>query len=404
MTNVNYYLWLRLALGPGAENTGLIFENFSSSEEIYRATETERKLSGVFKPVQIERMKSVEIEETYEVMRDCAAAGVDILLPTDDDYPELLLQIPDYPIVLFVKGSLDVLKSHIPFAVVGTREPADRSMSAASELAKALTKCGFVIVSGGAIGIDAAAHTGALAVGGSTVAVLGCGHSNPYLKENAPLRDVISQNGATISEYPPFVPPHRGTFPIRNRIISGMTVGTAVIEAQIKSGSLITAKHATNQNRDIFAVPAMELGRSSEGCTQLLEDGAKELLCPLDVVGTYLKDYADKIRIDETANLSLRLTEPGFGGIEFEQAEIISRHEALEKERADRKKPVKRDIADPLSEDAVKVYAAFSRDPISIKQLTESVIMPTSSLLGALTELELYGYIELLPNTKYSVK
>ncbi|MBR6512067.1 MAG: DNA-processing protein DprA, partial [Clostridia bacterium] len=163
MTNVNYYLWLRLALGPGAENTGLIFENFSSAEEIYRATDMERKLSGVFKPVQIERMKTVEIEETYEVMRDCAATGVDVLLPTDDDYPQLLLQIPDYPIVLFVKGSLDVLKSHIPFAVVGTREPADRSMSAASELAKALTKCGFVIVSGGAIGIDAAAHTGALA-------------------------------------------------------------------------------------------------------------------------------------------------------------------------------------------------------------------------------------------------
>lgn len=406
MTDVNYYLWLRMALGPGAANSGLIFEKYSSAEEIFRETDEERRLSGVFTQGQIDRLSSVGIEETYEIMRDCAAAEIDILMPQDEEYPKLLLQLPDFPVVLFVKGSLRCLHDKVPFAIVGTRKPAERSMSAASELSKALSKCGFLIVSGGALGIDSAAHTGALSVGCNTIAVLGCGHSYPYLKENAPLREVISAHGATISEYPPNEPSHKGSFPVRNRIISGMTVGTAVIEAEEQSGSLITARHAKEQNRDLFAIPALELGKASKGCDQLLSDGANELLYPIDIVGAYLKKFADIISISEEANLSVGLTTPGFGGfgVESEREELISRHEAFLKERAERKKPVKREIAEKLSDEAIAVYAAFGRDPISIKQLAEAVVMPAGSLLGALTELELYGYIELLPDTKYTVK
>ncbi|MBQ6752263.1 MAG: DNA-processing protein DprA, partial [Clostridia bacterium] len=240
--------------------------------------------------------------------------------------------------------------------------------------------------------------------GEPTVAVLGCGHGSKYLKENRPLRDVITTCGATVTEYPPLTDSNKGYFPVRNRIISGMSVGTVVIEAKDKSGSLITARHATEQSRDIFAMPALELGSSSIGCDRLIEDGAKAVYCPFDVIELYLGKYPEKITINESVNLFEDLTCPGNGTVLEDSAEINRRHEQLEEERRNKDRPEKREITDPLTDEAIRVYATFARDPLSIKQLAESVIMPTSSLLGALTELELYGYIELLPDTKYSIK
>ena len=406
MRKVNYYLWLQQAIGPGAENSGLIFETFSSAEEIFRATDTERRISGVFTAEQIERMNTTDIEDSYKIMGECAAAGVDILTPLDDDYPKNLLNISDYPIVLYVKGSLDVLKRKIPIAIVGTRKPAPRSIASAQELSKALTKCGFVVISGGALGIDTAAHTGAISVGEETIAVLGCGHLFKYLKTNEPLRDVISTNGATISEYPPSTDSFKWNFPIRNRIISGMSVGTIVVEGKKKSGSLITAKHAMLQNRDVFALPSAELGATSDGCEELLKDGAIPVEMPMDVISEYLSIHAEKIKIDESIDLSMNLLSLGLSKNSFDNQveKIVKQHEDLERERADRRKPKKRELTDSVSDEAKRVYAIFTRDPISMKEIADSVIMPASSLLGALTELELLGYIELLSNTKYSIK
>lgn len=406
MRKVNYYLWLQQAIGAGASNTARIFETFSSAEEIFKATDVERRISGVFTPEQIERLRATDIEDSYKIMGECAAAGVDILTPLDDDYPENLLLIHDYPIVLYVKGSLDVLKRKVPIAIVGTRKPAPRSVAAAQELSKALTKCGFVVVSGGALGIDTAAHTGAISVGEETIAVLGCGHSFKYLKENEPLRDVISINGATISEYPPSTKSSPWNFPIRNRIISGISVGTVVVEGKVKSGSLITSKHATLQDRDVFAFPSRELGATSNGCDSLIEDGAIPVTNSLDIIGSYLNVYGDQIKIDESVDLLFNLLELNLSKDDFDnQVEnIVKTHEDMEKERRERFKPKKRELNGNFSDEAKRVYAVFERDPISIKELADSVIMPMSSLLGALTELEISGYIELLPNTKYSVK
>ncbi len=406
MRKVNYYLWLQKALGEGAANSGQIFEVFSSAEEVFRATEVERRISGVFTAEQIERLNKVDVEDSYKIMEDCAAAGVDILTPLDDDYPENLLNIPDYPLALFVKGDLDVLKRKIPISIVGTRKPAPRSIASTQELSKALSKCGFVVISGGALGIDTAAHTGAISVGEETIAVLGCGHSFKYLRTNEPLRDVIATNGATISEYPPHTEAFKWNFPIRNRIISGISVGTVVVEGEKKSGSLITAKHATYQNRDVFAFPSEELGALSEGCDELIRDGATPVTMPFDVIGEYLSTYADKIKIDESVDLSLDLLSLNLQRTSFDNQvkKIVIRHEEMERERAERRKPIKRELTVSASKEAKEVYAIFERDPISIKEIADSLVMPTNSMLGALTELELLGFIELLSNTKYTVK
>ncbi len=406
MTNLNYYLWLQKALGPGVARTGQIFETFSSAEEIFRATPYERKISGVFNERQIDRLGDTDIEDTYEIAAECATRGVDILTPQDRDYPEILFQLPDYPIVLYIKGSLDSYFDKIPLAIVGTRDASDAGRAAANELAKAISKCGFYVVSGGAMGIDTAAHTGALTAGLDTAAVLGGAIGDNYLKVNEPLRNVIETHGALISEYPPGTKVGPATFPIRNRLISGLTVGTIVIEAQIASGSIITANHATKQGRDVMTIDWKKADDSVAGNNQLLLDGAKGFQMPLDIINEYLPVYPDKILIDESVDLSIDLTKLGLtkGQQNKEIEKIYDENERRLRAWRDRKKPQKREITDPLSEEAKRIYKIMPRDPIGIKEISDALCMPMSSMLGSLTELELFGYIELLPNTKYVIK
>lgn len=406
MTNLNYYLWLAKALGPGAPNIGLIFERYKTAKEIFEASEDERKLSGVFSSSQIIKLRDTEIEETYEIIATCANGGIDIITCKDEDYPKNLLQIEDYPIVLFVKGNLACLNNKIPFAVVGTRKPTERSYAAATEVAKAISKCGFLVVSGGALGVDSAAHTGALLAGEKTICVLGAGILNKYLRENEPLREVIAENGALISEYMPNDPASSWSFPLRNRIISGISLGVLVVEGGERSGSLNTASHAARQGRDVFAMPSKGLGNAFKGCDQLIEDGAKPVEYSLDIVGEYLNSFPEFISVDESTDLSIELSLLGIDETEHkaEIEKIVVDYAEKSQEFRDRKKPKKREIVDPLSDNAKMLYEYFNRDPISLKELTDAVNMPISSLLGALTELEIFGYVELLPNTKYLIK
>lgn len=395
MTNLNYYLWLQGALGIAPSNAGYIFEMYHSAEEIYRDSPMQRRMANVFTPAQISKMESLYLEDTYKTVEQCASLGVDIVTYEDDSYPYYLRQISDFPIVLYVKGSLETLSRKIPIAIVGTRDATPQRLTAATELSRCLSKCGFAVVSGGAIGIDSAAHTGAISVGEETFAVLGGGHGSKYLKTNEPLRNVIAKNGATISEWPPFTEPHKGTFPIRNRIISGMTVGTIVVEAKKKSGSLITVNRANDQGRDVMALPGVEI-----------EDIPNVFQMPLDVVGFYLNKFADKITIDESVDLSIDLTTIGNDVVSYNQEfkKIETADREIKEEELRRKRSKKREITDPVSENARRVYAAFGAVPLSINKLEETMVMPLTDLLGALTELEVFGYIELLADTNYVIK
>ncbi len=413
MRNVNYYLWLQKALGPGANNTGLIFSTFSSAEEIYNMSPYERRISGVFTPLQIDRMEKNDIEDTYKIVEECSKRSVDIITFPEPDFPDLLREIQDPPVLLFVRGSLESYYDKVPIAIVGTRNDTDACRAAAQELSKIASQCGFCVVSGGAIGIDTAAHLGALRAGADTIAVLGGAIGDNYLKANEILRSVIERQGALVSEYPPFTEVYKATFPIRNRLISGMTVGTIVVEAKNVSGSLITAHHALEQGRDVMAIeweskdlPPEKRHSSKAGNFSLLDGGAKAIKMPMDLITEYIGRFPETIKICEDVDLSIDLTKLGLPR-RVQDNQIQKIYEKSEKERIawrDRHKPLKRDIVDPLSEEAKRVYKVMPRDPISTWELSESLCMPASSLLGALTELELYGYVELLPNTKYVIK
>lgn len=405
MINSNYYIWLQSALGTGA-TVEHIFSVFNSAEEIYRAGDKGRKLSGVFKPAQLEKMRNTDIDTTYSVLELCAKNGIDVITPDNSIYPKNLLHIRNYPLVLYAEGDLSCLGCCVPISIVGTRKAEPQSSAAVGELSKQLAKLGFVVVSGGALGIDSAAHTGALLAGGKTVAVLGCGIGYRYLMENEPLRRVIASKGALISEYPPFSQPFRGTFPMRNRIISGISEGVIVAQAGLKSGSLLTAKHAYSQNRDVFALDIGDIGTSNYGVKELLEDGAKPVSKPWDIVEEYLYKYPDRIIIDESVDMMKNIS--GCECIsadkdaytELEKLESILKKRTTESKPTE-SKPTKKEISDSMSEDSKAVYGLFSEQPMSVNELIQMADMPTGRLLGALTELEIFGYINMLPNAKY---
>ncbi|MFC4404592.1 DNA-processing protein DprA [Gracilibacillus xinjiangensis] len=203
------------------------------------------------------------------------AKKYNILTIFDHQYPPQLRNIPDPPLVLYTTGDISLLNQTPNLSVVGTRYPSENAKNLMNQLLRPILKKRWIIVSGMATGIDGYAHELALAYNSPTIAVLGSGFEHIYPNQHLTLFNEIASKGLVISEYPPYTPPQKYHFPERNRIISGLTFGTIVIEAKTKSGSLITVDQALEQGRDVLAVPGSILKNTSEGCNQLIQDGAK---------------------------------------------------------------------------------------------------------------------------------
>lgn len=202
----------------------------------------------------------------------------------DKEYPTTLKNIPDFPYVLYGLGNKKLLQTMPSISVIGTRQPSDEAMKKLDYLISPLIQRKWVIVSGLAYGIDSFAHQLALQLKGYTIAVLGGGFQHLYPRQNKKLFQTIMKEGLVISEYPPHIPPRKYHFPERNRIISGLSQGTLVIEAMEKSGTMITVDQALEQGKEVFAVPGSILHLQSQGCHRLIQDGAKLVMCVEDIV------------------------------------------------------------------------------------------------------------------------
>lgn len=278
------HLRLSLIEGVGPRLYRLLLARFATPEGVFSASEGELlEVPGVGRRL-LEKLRHPPTEEDARALIErCAAAGIDILWEEHICYPRLLKEIPDPPLVLFSRGEIRP-EDELAVAIVGTRHASTYGLAMAERLASGLARAGVTVVSGLARGIDAAAHRGALLAGGRTVAVLGSGVQRIYPPEHEPLAGEILKQGALISEAPPDAPPHGGMFPQRNRIISGMCIGVIIVEAGETSGALITARHAVEQNREVFAVPGRADAPNSRGCNRLLRDGAKWVESPEDVL------------------------------------------------------------------------------------------------------------------------
>jgi DNA processing protein len=283
----------------------------------------------------------------------------------ESDYPDLLAQIPGPPLLLYINGNPDVL--HLPsLAIIGSRNPTQGGVRNAIDFSRHLARCGFAIVSGLAQGIDAAAHRGALDVDGRTVALLGHGIDRVYPAANRDLAHAIAANGALVSEYPLGARPDRWHFPERNRLISGCSIGTLVIEAARRSGSLITARLAAEQGREVFALPGSIHNPLARGCHALIRQGAK------------LAETADDI-ITELAPLTGHML----------QSTTDSASE-------DGPPPA-------LDDDYVDLLRFLSHDPVTIDELAAQSSLTIEQLSSMLLILELHGEVESLSGGRYAL-
>lgn len=286
MSETIYWIWLAGRLGPGSSHLHYILDRFQSPYEVFKAEDEELERLELPQKVK-EALCNKDIKEAYAISDYCARHNIGIISYDSDFYPERLRMISDPPAVLYFRGSFPDFENIISLGVVGTRRVSEYGRHMAYKYGYELASSGMVIVSGMALGIDGITACGAIKSGGKTVAVLGSGVDVVYPKEHARLYDRIVENGAVISEYPPTteVRPHH--FPVRNRIISGITNGTVVVECDQRSGAMITAKNALEQGRLIFAIPGNIGHKNANGPNYLIQDGAIMAKSPEDIIGEF---------------------------------------------------------------------------------------------------------------------
>lgn len=396
--NTPYWVWLQCALGAGARIKEII-EYFGSVQALYEAGETEWRMSPVLVPRQVNRLCETSVEEAKDILTVCRLNGWQVLTPDDDAYPCRLYDIDNPPAVLYVSGDLPDIDASVAIGIVGTRKASDYAVRAADVMSRGIAALGAVVVSGGALGVDTAAHNAAILGGGKTVAVLGCGLGTNYLMENKPLRDSVAANGALVTEFPPFTKASKFTFPVRNRIISGLSLGVLVVEAGIRSGSLITAHYAAEQGRDVYAVPCSILEPEYAGTNKLIDEGAVVATKPLDLVYPYAERYGLDIEnakgVDEIMKATARRSvnaRDNTHSISFENL-----HESREK-RAARQKAVAQ-----LGGDTLKVYRALSNEYMHVDEIAQRADLSLSAVLTALTALEISQLAESAGGKRYKL-
>ncbi len=305
MTDIRHSVWLSLATLPATKSLCRLIEAFDfNTTAIYQADKETLLEKGASESLA-ERLSDKNLDEALKIIDFCHQCEV-FLLPYDSpNYPKRLLRIPDFPILLYGRGQLPIIDQEVTIATVGTRRYTDYGKQNAYVISRDMARAGAVVVSGMAGGIDSFCHRGALDALGYTIAVLGCGIDVVYPKYNADLMEEIAQFGTVLTEYPPHTEPHGYNFPKRNRIISGLSLGTLVIEADERSGAMITARLALAQGRDLFSLPGNIGESTSLGTNQLIKDGARMVTDALDVLREYENIFPDKIHTERLIFKSL---------------------------------------------------------------------------------------------------
>ncbi len=373
--------WLALTMVPGLGviTTLRVLDRFGTPQAVFRASPSELEAAGLTSALARSIASGIAYEDAVDQQQRMMDEGVELLSFVDARYPPLLREIFDPPAVLFAKGRVELLQRHC-LAIVGTRRPTAYGFAVAERLAADLAHAGLTIVSGMARGIDSAAHQSALKAGGDTIAVFGCGVDILYPVENRKLYDSIAQNGLVISEFPMGSPAYPQNFPIRNRIVSGISEGVLIIEGAQYSGSAITARLASEQGRETFAVPGNITSKMSWGPNLLIKTGAKLVQEWTDVTN----ELPVKVRRDLTSEGQQKICLEG-----GEEPPAIPAEGENE----------------PLKVLARKILSQLKVDqPQQLEALFESLTGITSSeLIAVLFDLEMSGLVRQLPG-KHFVK
>lgn len=396
MASLKYWLWLASLPGVGGVMKNRLLERFGGPEEVYWADSGEYFLVEGMTRAAAARLEEKSLEEADRILGDCDRLGLRILTLRDTEYPDRLRNIYDPPLVLYVQGRLPLMDDEVAIAMVGTRKASPYAQEMGEKLAFQLAGLGAVVVSGLAAGGDAAAHRGALRAGGLTVAVIGGGHDIIYPARNRGLYEDIAVRGAILSEYPPGTEHEGSHFPVRNRIISGLSLGVVVMEAPERSGALITASRALDQGRDVFAMPGQMDDWHCAGSNKLLRDGAGVVTDAWDILSHYAGRYPHKIR-------GIRKEEPAKFGPPEGTAPSAAPAERAEEKAADL--PVL-DLTSGdhgLTDDQIRIVRALQGRTVQVDDLIEETQIPTRRVLSALTMLELDRIVTQSEGKRFSL-
>lgn len=441
-----FEIWFSLACGQANAEFQPLLEQYGTPYDIFNADESEIEtlpISPRFKRALCHK----SLQQSQQIIEFCRRNAVGLLFWQDDDYPKSLRPLRDPPVLLYYRGTLPDLSRRLCMSLVGTRSMSEYGKRMAYKIGYELAAAGTVVVSGMALGNDSVATAGALNAGGQVVAVLGCGVDIAYPYDHEKLCDEIIRHGVVMSEYPPGTPPIGSHFPVRNRIISGLSQGTVVIEGNLRSGALITAKTAILQGRDIYAFPGNVGETNSAGTNQLISDGAAMVLRARDVLDNYTFLYRDSLDLRRLADAE-KTSEPDnaalmrLGVCSRDPAEKSTsaqngdtpppleppaRHAPSEKRRAStgrlsagpkqapKTQPVPPVAASPLgdasrraleslTESQRRIFEALPLDhAVPVDYLTREGF-PMSDIMAAMTILEIKGLVITLPGGLYSRK
>lgn len=397
-----YWIWLQQALPAGSRAVGELLDAFGHARVVYEATNDAYKQAGLSDDL-CRRLADKSLDKAHRILDRVLELGDWVLTPEDALYPLCLRHCDAPPAVLYARGAMPDLDSIPAVAVVGTRHATCEGLIEARSLAAGLAAGGAVVVSGGAVGIDAAVHTGAIDGGGVTIVVMACPLNENYPSDNEALRRrVVESGGLLLSEFPPNEP-YKCDFHIRNRIMAGLSQAVCLAQTPSRSGARISARLAREYNREVFALPGTLSGHRYDGAHKEIQGGATLVIRATDILREYAPMYP--------AMLDLEAAEAAQRAAEGRQQTMAEEPKAENKKREKTKKPKQvsrrnKEVAeetstanvavvcpDGASEAAKMVYDVLTAQPQPVDLLAEKANMSIPVLLAALTELEMFGCV-----------
>ncbi len=407
-----HWIWLATRPNMNDRQKKLVLDAFGDPEDAFCEGEAAYlQVEGLHKEA-LDALKDKNLTEAQKILRQCVDKAISICTYHDKAYPKRLKHIVDPPLVLYHMGSIPEMEGAPVIAAVGTRKASAYGMNVSRRMGYQIAACGGILVSGVAEGNDGMAMRGALLAGGRVVGVLGCGVDVVYPKCNKRLFEDMERNGCLISEFPPETPPYRWNFPKRNRIMSGLSNGVVVIEAPERSGSLITARQALEQGRDVFCVPGNVDMPTFEGSNALLREGAIPVRDGWDVVSEYVGVYPDAIHpMEDSTEIRNTSDDEKVVPKVAEKPRYPEKKRPIDKEKE--KKPIDNSSKQPYSDvkDKLSKLPDMERqiaELLTCERLVDDLIaetgLPAAKVGAALTMLEIKGIIKRLPGKRISLK
>ena len=387
MNETLYWLWLQEQAGAGAK-TAKLLEAFGDIRAVYEATHYESLVTAAV----AKRLLNKDLDTVQKRLAYCTKKGYRVLTPAHEAYPAAFRSMPDFPCAVYVDGDFDFNHAAM-IALVGARKASYYGLNVATRLAYSLTVGGMTVVSGGALGTDTAVHKGALLAGGNTVLVLGCGLEGGYLKENASLLAAVKSHGAVLSEFPPEVKANRFTFPMRNRLIAALSLGTVVVQAGAKSGSLITADFAKQYGRDVYGVPGGIYNQEFQGVNALIRDGAGIVTGVADILENYAARFPNTIHLNDALAYDIVDKELVYEELPATGIEAVDEPIALNFEQKKR--------VSGLSPKTRLVYDSLETGAKHLNEISVLTSLSQPEVLSHLTTLELMDAVVAEEGRKY---